>query len=150
MHTAKVLVGVSPGALITFVSDCFGARASDKACVDESEIPSQLEPFRDDVMVDKGFNIDKKCTTLGIGVIQPPFLRKQAQFSAQDAHKTVEIARARVHVEMAIQRLKLFRILRSPIPWEMLAVLDEAMIIIAGIVNLSALVLSDKRFLQPA
>lgn len=150
VHTVKVLVGVSPGALITFVSDCFGGRASDKACVDESEILSKLEPFRDDVMVDKGFNIDKKCTTLGIGVVQPPFLRKQAQFSAQDAQKTVQIARARVHVERAIQRLKLFRILKGPIPWEMLAVLDEAMIIIAGIVNLSAPLLSDKRFVQRA
>lgn len=56
-------------------------------CVDESEILSKLEPFRDDVMVDKGFNIDKKCTMLGIGVIQPPFLRKQAKFSVQDAKK---------------------------------------------------------------
>lgn len=63
---------------------------------------------------------------------------------------TVQIARARVHVERAIQRLKLSRILRGPLPWKTVAVLDEAMIIISGIVNLSAPVLSDKQFLQPA
>lgn len=145
-HTLKVLIGVSPGGLITFVSDCFGGRASDKACVGGSEVLEILEPFKDDVMVDKGFNIHDKCTALGIGVVQPPFLRKQAQFSREDAEKTIRIARARVHVERAIQRLKLYRILKGPLPWEMLAVADEMMVVIAGIVNLSAPILAGKRF----
>lgn len=146
VHTLKVLIGVSPGALITFVSHCFGGRASDKACVEDSEVLNKLECFKDDVMVDKGFNIDSECRALGVGVIQPPFLRKQQQFSREDSLKTVQIARARVHVERAIQRLKLFKILKGPLPWEMLAVADEAMIVIAGIVNLSAPILADKRF----
>ncbi|XP_077535969.1 uncharacterized protein LOC144148286 [Haemaphysalis longicornis] len=34
VHTAKVLVGVSPAGLITFISNGFGGRASDKACVE--------------------------------------------------------------------------------------------------------------------
>ncbi|KAH9378210.1 hypothetical protein HPB48_014910 [Haemaphysalis longicornis] len=113
----------------------------------DSDVLNRLEPSKDDdVMVDKGFNIDSECRALGIGVIQPPFLRKQQQFSREDAIKTVHIARARVHVERAIQRLKLFRMLKGPLPWEMLAVADEAMIVIAGIVNLSAPILADKRF----
>ncbi|XP_072141291.1 uncharacterized protein [Dermacentor andersoni] len=145
VHTVKVLIGVSPGALITFLSDCFGGRASDKACVDNSDILGRLEPFKDDIMVDKGFNIDSRCAALGIGVVQPPFLRKQTQFSPEDAAKTLQVARARVHVERAIQRLTLFRILKGPLPWETLAVVDDIMIIIAGIVNLSAPVLADKR-----
>ncbi|KAH9371108.1 hypothetical protein HPB48_015673 [Haemaphysalis longicornis] len=100
VHTLKVLIGVSPGALITFVSDCFGGRASDKACVMDSDVLNRLEPFKGDVMVDKGYNIDR---ALGTGVIQPPFLRKQQQFTREDALKTVHIARARVHVKRAIQ-----------------------------------------------
>ncbi|KAH9378461.1 hypothetical protein HPB48_017012 [Haemaphysalis longicornis] len=60
VHTIKVLIGVSPGALITFVSDCFGSRASDKACVTDSDVLNRLELFKDDVMVDKGFNIDSE------------------------------------------------------------------------------------------
>lgn len=95
-------------------------------------------------MVDKEFNTDSECRALAIGVIQPPFLWKQ-QFSQEDALKTMNIARARVH-EGSIQRLKLFRMLKGPLPWEMLAVADQAMIVIAGIVNLSAPILADKRF----
>lgn len=138
MHTLKVLIGVSPGAPITFVSHCFGRRAADKACVMNSDVLNRLEPFKDDVMVDKRFKIDREGRALGIGVIQLPFLQKQQQFSREEALKTVHIARARVHVERAIQRLKLFRMLKGPLPWEMLAVPDEAMIVIAGRVNLSA------------
>lgn len=37
VYTLKVLIGVSPGALITFVSERFGGRASDKACVEDIE-----------------------------------------------------------------------------------------------------------------
>lgn len=97
-------------------------------------------------MVDKGFNINSVCASFRIGVVQPPFLRKQAQFSPEDAAKTLQVAQACVHVERAIQRMKLFRILKGPLPWEMLAVTEEAMIVMAGIVNLSAPVLADKRF----
>ncbi|XP_077523041.1 BTB/POZ domain-containing protein 6-like [Amblyomma americanum] len=61
-------------------------------------------------MVDKGFCIDDMCAKRGLGVVQPPFLRSEEQFSAEDATKTVHIARARVHVERAIQRMKVSKI----------------------------------------
>ncbi|XP_075543585.1 uncharacterized protein LOC142578054 [Dermacentor variabilis] len=145
-HTAKVLVGVSPAGLITFVSSAFGGRASDKACVEKSEVLQKLTSFQDDVMVDKGFNIDDICTKLGLGIIQPPFLRSQQQFSAADASKTLKIARARVHVERAIQRMKVFKVLKGPVPWEMTGAPDQIFTVIAGIVNLSTPILSDIRF----
>jgi hypothetical protein len=45
------------------------------------------------------------------------FLRKQKQFSKSDAEETADIARARVHVERAIERIKSFQILSSQISW---------------------------------
>lgn len=146
MHTAKILVGVSPAGLITFISDTFGGRASDKACVEKSRVLDKLTGFQDDVMIDKGFNVDDMCAELGLGVIQPPFLRSQQQFSAQDASKTVKIARARVHVERAIQRMKVFKVLKGPVAWEMTGALDQILKVIGGIVNLSPPILSEKRF----
>ncbi|CAN7983522.1 unnamed protein product, partial [Ixodes hexagonus] len=145
-HTAEFLIGVSPAGLITFVSRGFGGRASDKACVERSLVLSRLEKLRDDVMVDKGFHVDTECNKLGLGVVQPPFLRQQPQFSAADAKRTVIVAQARVHVERAIQRLKVFKVFKGPIPWEMLQAVDNSMIVVAGIVNLSAPILSQDRF----
>ncbi|CAN7948575.1 unnamed protein product [Ixodes pacificus] len=145
-HTVKFLIGVSPAGLITFVSQGFGGRASDKACVERSLVLSRLQPFRDDVMVDKGFHVDAECSKLGLGVVQPPFLRQQQQFSVADAMKTVSVAQARVHVERAIQRIKVFKIFKGPIPWEMLQVVDHAITVVAAIVNLSAPILSENKF----
>ncbi|KAK8760709.1 hypothetical protein V5799_028023 [Amblyomma americanum] len=145
-YTAKALVGVSPAGLITFISNGFGGRASDKACVLKSNVLDKLKSFEDDVMVDKGFCIDDMCAKRGLGVVQPPFLRSEEQFSAEDATKTVHIARTRVHVERAIQRMKVFKVLKGPIPWDLVGALDQIMVIIAGIVHLSAPILSEKRF----
>lgn len=78
VHTAKVLVGVSPGGLITFISNGFGGRASDKACVEKSAVLNKLDSFEDDIMVDKGFHVDDKCGQLGLGVVQPPFFAKKS------------------------------------------------------------------------
>lgn len=145
-HTAKFLIGVSPAGLIAFACKGFGGRASDKACVEKSLILCRLEQFRDDVMVDKGFHVDAECNKLGLEVVQPPFRRQQQQFSTADAKKTASVAQARVHVERAIQRLKVFKVFKGPIPWEMLQAVDNAMIVVAGIVNLSAPILSQDRF----
>lgn len=87
-HTAKCLIGVSSAGLATFVSRGFGGRASDKACAERSLILSRLEQFRDNVMVDKGFHVDAGCNNLGLGVVQPSFLRRQQQFFTADAKKT--------------------------------------------------------------
>lgn len=72
----KVLIGASPGALITFVSDCFGGHTSEKAFVDDSDILINWSLFKDIATVDKGFNIDSARVSFGIGVVLPPFQRK--------------------------------------------------------------------------
>lgn len=89
MNSAKVLGGVSPQALIAFISDCYGPRASDQAYVDELTILGQLEPFRGKLIAHNSSNADKKCATLGVGVIQPTSQLKEAQCSAQSMQRTV-------------------------------------------------------------
>ncbi|KAG0444666.1 hypothetical protein HPB47_013530 [Ixodes persulcatus] len=68
---------------------CYRTPGSASACVERSLVLGRLQPFRDDVMVDKGFHVDAECNKLGLGVVQPPFLRQQQQFSVADAMKTV-------------------------------------------------------------
>lgn len=57
----------------------------------------------------------------------------------------LNIARARVHVERAIQLINAFKVLKEPILWEMVGALNQAFVVIAGIVNLSTPILR-KRF----
>ncbi|XP_064460663.1 uncharacterized protein LOC135370770 [Ornithodoros turicata] len=146
-NTVKYMIGVSPAGLITFVSNAFGGRASDGAIVELSNVIDLLEPYDDHVMVDKGFRIDNVCSARGVSIVQPPFLRQQSQLSAGDSIRTAKIARARVHVERAIQRIKIFKLLRGPIEWEMLSVIDDIITVVAGLVNLSRPILNEDKFM---
>lgn len=73
-------------------------------------------------MVDKGFLIDKFCDEALVELVQPPFLRNKQQMTEHDALGNQDIALARVHVERAIQRLKVFKILQHHFPKHLLPV----------------------------
>ena len=68
---------VTPVGFITFVSESFGVRASDKAIFCYSGILQRLESTRDAVMVDRGFLIDDECMQREIRLIRPPLMKNQ-------------------------------------------------------------------------
>nr|CAI5827687.1 unnamed protein product [Callosobruchus analis] len=117
--TIKFMTGVSPGGIITFISKPYGGRASDKLIFEESDFIKNLSPNRDSIMVDK----------------------------AQEATANKQIAAARVHIERSNQRLKIFKIISGRLQWSLVPKIDEIFLIICGITNLSAPILSDERFL---
>lgn len=137
---------MAPSGLITYISKAFGGRASDKQIVLKTKILDMIQP-NEAVMVDKGFLLEKECLQRKIQFIQPPFFSsKKKQFSRSEATDTASIAAARVHVERAIQRLKLFKILKGPIPHHLIPHIDSIMITIAAIVNLSSPIIADDKF----
>ncbi|XP_067141811.1 uncharacterized protein [Centruroides vittatus] len=125
-HTVKVLVGITPSGLITYLKFIFKAyegMASDKAIFEETNLLNLLDPY----------------------AVQ--FVIKQNQLSKQhDALETAEIAKARVHVERAIQRMKLFAVLKQKLNWTLLPHIDKMLTIICGVVNLSRPILGDDKF----
>jgi len=107
-NTLKGLIGVSPNAAITFVSELHAGSTSDKQIVVHSNILQQMEPG-DLILADKGFLLHD-IVPQGVTVSIPPFLTTQ-QFTREQVAETTRIARARIHVERAIQRLKMYNIL---------------------------------------
>ncbi|KAK5648034.1 hypothetical protein RI129_002926 [Pyrocoelia pectoralis] len=114
IHTVKYLIGITPATTISYISPGYGGRISNKAICNNENLISLLEPYFDEVMVDKGFAIEE----------QPPLLRKQSQFSKHDPETTAEIVRTRVHVERAIRRMKTFKILCEHISCHLLSYID--------------------------
>lgn len=53
--TVKFMTGVSPGGIITYISEPYGGRAFDKTIFEQSDLVLKLEDSRDAIMVDKGF-----------------------------------------------------------------------------------------------
>ncbi|XP_049267176.1 uncharacterized protein LOC119382244 [Rhipicephalus sanguineus] len=114
--TVKYMVTVTPSGLIAHISEGYGGRTSDKAIFEQSRLINELDPVSDAVMADRGFLIDDICADHLIELIRPPFKRQQKQMSKGDALRTQKIASARVHVERAIQRMKIFKVLSTRIP----------------------------------
>lgn len=77
---------------------------------------------------------------------RPPFLKKNKQLSKADALGTAKIAKARVHVERVIQRLRQFEFIREEVEWSLVPYFNDALKVAAGIVNLSAPVLNIDKF----
>ncbi|XP_064475648.1 uncharacterized protein LOC135389542 [Ornithodoros turicata] len=145
--TCKYMIGVTPGGIIALVSKGYGGKASDKKIFEYSGPVQQLSPFEDAVMVDRGFLIDSVCEAHLIPVVRPPFKKQQRQLPKHEALKTQSIAAARVHAERIIQRMKIFKILSTKLLWSMVPILDDVLIVAAGLTNLSAPIFATHRFL---
>ncbi|XP_075526546.1 uncharacterized protein LOC142558278 [Dermacentor variabilis] len=139
--TLKYMVAVTPSGLSAHISQGYGGRTSDKALFEQSCLIKQPDPISHVIMADRGFLVDDSCADNLIELIRPPF-RIQKQMSKGDSLRTQKIASARVHVERAVQRIKIFKVLSTRIPWSMEGLLEDIVITAAGITNLSSPILA--------
>ena len=113
-NTWKLLVGVTPNGQVSFLSDLWGGRVSDKQITRESGVLDLIESG-DNIMVDRGFDI-KDIVPEGVTVNMPPFLAGRNQLTAAETEETMTIASVRIHVERAIGRIKTYHILDGNLP----------------------------------
>ena len=136
-NTWKILICVTPsGSTVSFISKSYGGNASDRFITETCGILKKLN-VGDNVMADKGFNISDLLVSKGCKLIIPPFLKDKCRFSLKNCQRTSDIAKARIHVERAIARIKDFRILQSAIPLLMKDQLDDIFVICCAITNLA-------------
>ena len=81
-NTWKLLVGITPNGQVTFLSQLWGGRVSDKQTTRESGVLELLEAG-DNVMVDQGFDI-AGIVPNGVAVNMPPFLAGREQMTAAE------------------------------------------------------------------
>lgn len=112
-YTYKGLVGVAPNGKIIFASGLYGGSTSDKEITKQCGLLELLKPG-DCVMADKGFTISD-ILPQGVSLNIPPFLCRDGngkrQFTEEQGKRTTKIARARIHVERVMPRIKLFKLL---------------------------------------
>lgn len=131
-NTCKVLIGIAPNGVITFVSSLYPGSTSDKNITLKSGILDQLVPG-DVIMADKGFLIGDILPP-GVSLNVPPFL-DTPQFTPQQVLHTESIAKARILIERAIQWIKCYSILDF-IPFAMLKQAEYIFKVVAALTNL--------------
>ena len=113
-NTWKLLVGVTPNGQVSFLSDLWGGRVSDKQITREGGVLDLIESG-DNIMVDRGFDI-KDIVPEGVTVNMPPFIAGRDQVTAAETEETMTIASVRIHVERAIGRINTYHILDGNLP----------------------------------
>ena len=107
---------------------------SDKEITKKCGFLEELVPG-DEVMADKGFNIQDLLALHHVRLISPPIMHKD-NVGTHAATMTRRVAMKRIHIERIIQRLKSFGILQGVIPLTMKSYIDSIVSVCAALVNL--------------
>ncbi|CAG2190782.1 unnamed protein product [Mytilus edulis] len=139
-NTGKCLLGISPSGTFTFVSDVYGGNVSDRFITEKSGFMDYIEEG-DDIMADRGFTIRDLLTEKKATLNMPPFTRKcvwgkKKRLNVNEIKQTRSIAKLRIHVERAIQRLKLFKLIGNTIAWSLKPLTNQMVKVSAFLCNL--------------
>ena len=104
-NTVKYLIGITPQGTVSFISDGWGGRTSDKYITEHCSLLRNLVPG-DTVLADRGFDITDSvgfyCSTLKT----PAFTMGRSQLTAIEVEQTRRIANVRIHVERVIGNIR--------------------------------------------
>ena len=115
-HTNKFLIGITPYGAISFISQGYGGRASDKVVTEASGFLDNLLPG-DIVLADRGFNIKESVEMKHAKFKMPSKTNGRCQLAAKDVEDTRKIAHLTIHVERVIGGLRnKFRIITDTVP----------------------------------
>lgn len=119
MSIKNTLVGITSSGYFSFLSKFWTGSTSDRKITRESQLVD-LPEEGDSVMADRGFNIRDLLTKKKVYLNIAPFCEKGKQLSRAATKSTRQIARVRIHVERAIERLKDLRSSREIclLPWQ--------------------------------
>ena len=131
MNSFKVIIGVTPNAVITYFSNLYPGSISDKA-IQQSCLVNHFSAG-DMILADKGFLIQDILPN-GVSVNIPPFLNS-GTFTESEAKATKAVGKCHIHVERANARLKDCRILCF-IPFYLHCYADILLQLCAALVNL--------------
>ncbi|XP_062578650.1 uncharacterized protein LOC134240580 [Saccostrea cucullata] len=112
-NTVKILVGATPGGLVSYVSSAYGGSTSDRQIVERSSLLNLCDPG-DSIMADKGFNVQDMFVHKNIQINTPTFFKKKNRMSCATVVQDRKISSKRVHIERIIGLAKTFKILTEP------------------------------------
>ena len=119
-NTIKVLIGITPQGTISFISQAWGGRTSDKYLTENCGLLGKLMPG-DMIMADRGFTIAESVGMKQAKLVIPAFTKGRTQLDPVDVEKTRGIASVRIHVERVIGLLRRkYTILQSTLPTDFL------------------------------
>ena len=108
-NTLKKLISCTKSGSI------YGGMCTDRYITEDTNIASKFTPGFT-AMFDKGFNVQDLFLYNQVRCVLPPFVRSNRQFTRSEVYYGKRVARARIHIERVMGRLKEFRLLDNKLP----------------------------------
>ena len=135
-NTIKFLVAIAPNASISYVSEAWCGRASDRKITVDSELYTRLLERDDIVLADRGFPIRGDFGEIGVALEIPPPSSAIEQMTKEKVLETKRIANVRIHVERSIGQMKQYDILSNILPIALVPLIDDIIVVCAALSNL--------------
>ena len=143
MHSAKVLLSMSPIGQVNFVSNGYGASASDHDVAAASNFYEAAAGGC--VMFDKGGSeMRRPLLEQGATLVTPAFVTHKFLLVGE-VGMNKRIAHARVHIERAIERVKRYRIVSQRFPSSLLHMFDDIVFVAAYLSHFMGPVIAVKK-----
>ncbi|XP_049522892.1 uncharacterized protein LOC125945253 [Dermacentor silvarum] len=114
-NTAKFLIAIAPQGVVTYISEGWGGRVSDKHITENCGLLDNLVPG--DVLADRGFNIEDSVGFYCARLHVPVYTKGKKQPSPEDVERTRKLSNVRIHVEHVIGLIRnKFVFLKSTVP----------------------------------
>ena len=113
-NTAKALVGITPGGLMSYMSGAYGGSTSDRQIIERSGLINKVNKG-DSIMADKSFDVQDLFAPVDVTVNIPTFFKNKNRMTGQSVVRDRKISRKRVHVERIIGLGKTYKILTQPL-----------------------------------
>ena len=104
-NTIKYLIGITPQGTVSYISDGWGGRTSDKYLTEHCSLLNNLIPG-DTILADRGFDISNSVGYYCSKIEIPAFTKGKAQLSGIELEQTRNIANVRIHVERVIGNIR--------------------------------------------
>lgn len=140
--TFRFLVAINTCVAIAYVSMAWSGRTSDKHITENSADLLATLKQGDEVMADRGCDINDTMRGSGVKVAIPNFKGQgRSQMKKEEGERSEKIAEARIHVERAIQRIKTYHILDNEVRLSMVHLAEQIFTVCAYLVNFQAPIL---------
>jgi hypothetical protein len=124
-HTVKFLIGIAPQGVVTFISEGWGGRVSDKHLTENCGLLRHLLPG-DMVLADRGFDVSESVSFYQAKLAMPAFMKGKDQLSPVEVEDSRSLSNVRIHVERVIGSVKQkYTILQSTLPIDFVALRQE-------------------------
>ena len=104
-NTVKYLIGITPQGTVSFISEGWGGRVSDKHLTENSGFLDHLTPG-DVILADRGFDVQESVGLFCSATKIPAFTKGKKQLSGIQVEQTRTIVNIRIHVERMIGNIR--------------------------------------------